>query len=42
MKLKELKQSIDFYISRNQNNEEKEVVVRLDQVSIGFSASTQV
>ena len=42
MKLKELKQSIDFYISRNQNNEEKEVVVSLDQVSVGFSASSQV
>lgn len=42
MKLKELKQSIDFYISRNQNNEEKEVVVSLDQVSVGFSEFSQV
>lgn len=42
MKLKELKQSIDFYVSRNKDNQDKEVVVELDQVSVGFSASSQV
>lgn len=42
MKLKELKQLIDFYVSRNKDNQDKEVVVELDQVSVGFSASSQV
>lgn len=42
MKLNELKKLIDFYINRNKDNAEKDVVVELDQVSIGFSASSQV
>ena len=42
MKLNELKKLIDFYVGRNKDNQDKEVVIELDQVSVGFSASSQV
>lgn len=42
MKLNELKKLIDFYVNRNKDNAEKDVVVQLDQASIGFTASSNI